>query len=86
MMAEIGWMGVVFTTEDLLREIRDRNAKQRDIALSYALAINCEPHVDYDIDWPSVNRAIIKRWSQSGLQRIKKMAWGKWPHKRQEEK
>ena len=28
-----------------------------------------------DVDWPLVNRAIMKRWSPSGLLYIKRQAW-----------
>ena len=55
----------------LLEEIEDRRLHQRDIAATYALAINT-----YDeVDWRRVNTAIIDRWSMSGLQRVKAMAW-----------
>lgn len=26
-------------------------------------------------EWKEINAAIIKRWSESGLRRVKKMAW-----------
>jgi hypothetical protein len=28
-----------------------------------------------EVDWPNINAAIIKRWSLSGLRRVKAMAW-----------
>ncbi len=58
-------------TATLLREISDKNFSQKSIVLTYAMAINSsEPK-----DWESVNDAIIKRWSRSGLEYIKRMAW-----------
>ena len=45
--------------------------RQKDIAQTYALALASS----YPTDWARVNKAIIERWSISGLQRIKKMAW-----------
>ena len=55
----------------LLKEISDKRFKQRGIAQTYALAMrSSEP-----VDWPTVNAAIIDRWSVSGLYRIKRMAW-----------
>jgi len=57
----------------ILREIADKKFKQRDIAQTYALSIVSSEHDN--IDWVKVNRAIIERWSKSGLERIKKMAW-----------
>ena len=56
----------------LLREIAMKESHQRDIALTYALAMRsseCDR-----IDWRKVNLAIIKRWSRAGLERVKAMA------------
>lgn len=58
-------------TQVLLREIAMPEAKQKDISTTYALALRSSDHTD----WITVNRAIINRWSMSGLQRIKNMAW-----------
>ncbi len=55
----------------LLREIADSNCKQRDIAQTYALALRSSDKPN----WSIVNRAIVERWSHSGLEHIKKMAW-----------
>ena len=68
------WRIELVCCEDmLLREIADKRFKQKDIAQTYALAMisSEEPR----IDWLKVNRAIIQRWSKSGLERIKNMAW-----------
>ena len=57
----------------LLREIDNKVFKQKDIAQTYALSMassECDR-----IDWKKVNKAIIERWSKSGLIRIKNMAW-----------
>ena len=58
-------------TETILEEISDKRMKQGDIALTYALALRSTSPTD----WARVNRSIIDRWSVSGLERIKKMAW-----------
>lgn len=58
----------------LLREIRDKAFKQKSIAMTYALAMRSSEMKDGLIDWAKVNQAIIGRWSNSGLERIKKMA------------
>ena len=58
-------------TNVLLREIADKRFKQRIVAKTCALALRSS----YPTDWPVVNDAIIKRWSMSGLERIKAMAW-----------
>ena len=56
----------------LLQEIADRRFKRNHVAMTYrlALASSDEP------DWARVNEAIVERWSVSGLQWIKKRAWG----------
>lgn len=54
----------------ILREI-EQGLNQRQIAMSYALGIRSS----WPTDWAVVNQAIIDRWSQAGLDRIKKMAW-----------
>ena len=58
-------------TNTLLREILMDEAKQRDIAMTYALALRSSDPTN----WKVVNKAIIDRWSKSGLDRIKNMAW-----------
>jgi len=58
-------------TRTLLDEIADKDFKQRSIARTYALALRSSERVD----WQTVNMAIIERWSISGLERIKKLAW-----------
>jgi hypothetical protein len=55
----------------LLREIADPGMKRADVALTYAFGIR-----QGGVDWPLVNRAIVERWSVSGLQWIKTKAWG----------
>ena len=55
----------------LLREIGMKEIKQKNLACTYNLVLKSS----YPTDWESVNRAIIKRWSISGLKRIKEMAW-----------
>lgn len=60
-------------TEVLLQEIADKKFSQKHVALTYAMAIASSEMKD----WKAVNDAIIKRWSFSGLERIKQMAWKK---------
>lgn len=58
-------------TKTILGEIAMPKLKQPDIAKTYALAIKS----DEKIDWSAINQAIIARWSRSGLNRVKQMAW-----------
>jgi hypothetical protein len=57
----------------LLQEIADPRMKQADVASTYGLALLSSERDQ--IDWSKVNAAIMARWSQSGLLRIKKAAW-----------
>ena len=56
----------------LLQEIGNTVFKQKDVAKTYALAMRSSEVKK--IDWGKVNRAIIERWSKSGLERIKQLA------------
>jgi hypothetical protein len=55
----------------LLGEIADRRITQKSLALTYAMAIQSSEMKN----WKKINDAIIERWSVSGLERIKRMAW-----------
>lgn len=58
-------------TETLLTEIANKKLLQEDIALTYAFALESSEKPD----WRAVNLAIMTRWSRSGLERVKRMAW-----------
>jgi hypothetical protein len=58
-------------TQVLIDEIANKKMYQRDIAKTYSLALRSS----YPTDWAKVNEAIITRWSLSGLDIIKNMAW-----------
>ncbi len=61
--------------DNLMLEEIGRGHLQRDIAVTYSLALRSS----YATDWKRVNLAIIARWSLSGLIRIKEAAWsGRW--------
>lgn len=62
------------TQQRLIRKIKDKRYKQKDIAKEYIIATRL--YIDgLDLNWPVINRAIIDRWSRSGLERVKEMAW-----------
>lgn len=44
---------------------------QKSIALTYALAIRSS----WPTDWKRVNAAIVAKWGERGLRRIKRLAW-----------
>jgi len=55
----------------LMQEIADPKCKRKTIARTYAFALKSSE----DIDFKKVNMAIINRWSISGLEYIKSLAW-----------
>jgi hypothetical protein len=65
-------MVLTLPTEQIESECADPAMKQRDVALTYALAIRDEPIVP--VDWKRANAAIVARWP-SGLERVKRAAW-----------
>jgi len=62
-------------TTVLLEKIANHDLHQREVAQAYACAIRSTQFSDEFVDWPRVNKAIMSRWSRSGLERIKRMAW-----------
>lgn len=55
----------------LFQAIADETYTQSDIADHYARALESSGR----FPWTEINQSIIARWSVSGLERIKKMAW-----------
>jgi len=56
--------------ETILNEIQHKECKRKDIALTYYLCMKSSENIDY----AKVNKAIIERWSFSGLGYIKELA------------
>ena len=61
-------------TQVICNEI-EQGLTQNVVAATYALAIRSEANGADKPDWPVINRAIMRRWSPSGLKRVKKLAW-----------
>ncbi len=55
----------------ILNEIQKHKFTQKSVALTYAFCLRQANEVDFAI----INKAIVERWSLSGLERVKKMAW-----------
>jgi len=68
-------MNLVCCTSALLREIADKNAKQKDVALTFAMALKSEAECADRVDWEKVGAAAVERWSPSGWRRIKERGW-----------
>lgn len=54
----------------LLSEVADERTTRDDVVLTYAFCLR-----QGDVDWVMINRAVIERWSLSGLKYIKERAW-----------
>lgn len=52
--------------------IHDKKFNRNYTAIMYA---QCMMQTTNPIDWPRINRAIMDRWSRSGLKYIKTKAW-----------
>lgn len=68
-------INLVCCSQVILQEVATKQFKQKDIALTYAMAIKSKSDGADDFEWGPINEAIIARWSMSGLERIKKRAW-----------
>lgn len=58
----------------ILREIENRKIGQKSIAQTYAILIR-KSLGGKIVDWPRINKEILKRYLLSGLTRIKELAW-----------
>src|SRR3569832_2206390 len=62
--------------EVLLGTVTRKSATQKQVIAQYAAAIRQgSPAMLASPAWGEVNRAIVERWSESALQRIKLAAW-----------
>lgn len=68
-------INLVCCTQVICAEVKDKHATQKQVALTYAMAIRSASHKADAPDWKVINQAILSRWKMSGLERIKKRAW-----------
>ena len=61
-------------TDTLLEDIQDRQHHQADVAVTYFLALRSDTLQQDEVDWETVDRAIVKRWSISGRESIRNKA------------
>ncbi len=59
--------------QKILSEIAVPGTTRKDVAQTYRLIL--ESRDALCVDWPEINKAIIARWSLSGLLWIKRQAW-----------
>lgn len=70
-VARRGTLQLLNAERHLLNDIADRHQTRDDVAITYAMALGSDEH----IDWPKVNAAVVDRWSVSALEYIKGKAW-----------
>jgi len=68
-------INLICCTQVICDQVAVRQATQKDVALSYAMAIKSAAQKADDPDWKAINGAILARWKMSGLERIKKRAF-----------
>ncbi len=66
-------INLVCCTQVICNEVA-RGVTQKDIALSYAMAMKSEIEGADKPDWPTINGAIVDRWKIRGLKLIKNRA------------
>jgi hypothetical protein len=66
---------LICCTTVMLREIADKKMTQKDVALTFAMALKSEAAGADKVDWDKVGGAAIERWSRSGWTRIKERGW-----------
>jgi hypothetical protein len=54
----------------------EHGASQKDIAMSYAMAMRSAAAGADAPEWGTINRAFIAKWNIKALSRIKDRAWG----------
>ncbi len=60
---------------DVIRDELALGFTQKDLAVTYAMAIKSEMQGADKPDWRAINTAILTKWQMSGLERIKKRAY-----------
>lgn len=71
-----GWrINLVCCTDVILQDLGAAQATQKEVALTYAMALKSQMQRADMPDWPTINKAIIARWNMKALERIKKRAY-----------
>lgn len=68
-------INLVCCTETILQDLGAAQATQKEVALTYAMAIKSEAQGADKPNWRTINEAIIARWNMKALERIKKRAF-----------
>lgn len=64
-------------TDRIVAEVRRPGSTRESIATVYreGIRVSCYQLPTEFIDWPTVNRAILTRYTKAGLVFIKRLAW-----------
>lgn len=68
-------INLVCCTQVICNELSHRECTQKGLASTYALAIKSELQLADRPDWKIINKAVMDRWGQRGLTRVKRLAW-----------
>jgi len=68
-------INLVRCTDTVLNELKN-GCTRKSLSLTYAMAMRSAAQGDDKPDWPKINKAILAKYSMSGLEFIKKRAWG----------
>ena len=59
----------------LVNEIETLRLPQKDVALTFAMALRSEASGCDKVDWDKVGAAALRRWKPSGWMRVKELGW-----------
>lgn len=68
-------MYMLDTTNQLCNEIERLRLPQKDVALTFALALNSGYAGVCQTDWKTVEETALRRWKRSGWTRVKELGW-----------
>ena len=68
-------INLICCTQVIQQDLAHKEITQKHIATVYAMAIKSESEGVDKPDWKVINAAIIARWGERGLRRIKNAAW-----------
>ena len=59
----------------LCNEIETLRLPQKDVAITFAMALRSEEAGRDKVDWDKVGAAALRRWKPSGWMRVKELGW-----------
>jgi hypothetical protein len=59
----------------LVNEIENLRLPQKDVAVTFAMALRSEAAGRDTVDWDKVGAAALRRWKPSGWRNVKELGW-----------